>query len=145
MNPPAAIQRPSAGPASPQLRPRRTPVLLAVLAIAGVLLITQLLAPAHFVSRVTVGNPTPYQFTVEVSNGTDDAWLPVGTVDRSGATQFGEVYDSGDAWAVRVSTQGETVGHFRVTRAQLERSHWHLQIPRKIGDDLRARGVPLQP
>jgi hypothetical protein len=116
-----------------------------VLAAAAVLLISQLLAPPHFVSHVTVDNPTPYQFTVEVSKSTTDGWLPLGTVDRSGATQFGEVYDIGDAWTVRVSTQGEIVGEFRVTRARLEQSHWRLQIPRKMGDDLRAGGVPLQP
>ncbi len=115
MTPPAAVQRPSAGPASPQLRSRRTPLLLTVLALAGVLLVTQLLASPHFVSHITFDNPTPYNLSVEVSNGTD-GWLPLGSLEPRRATSVGQVYDIGDIWLVRVSAQGETVGQFRVTR-----------------------------
>ena len=144
MNPPAAVQRPSAGPRSPQVRPRRTPLLLAVLAIAGALLVSQLLASPHFVPRITFQNPTQYELMVEVSNG-HGGWLPLGTIDRHGATAFGEVYDVGDAWDVRVFAQGEAAGRFRVTRDQLERSHWRVQIPTRVGDALRTSGVAPQP
>ena len=144
MTPPAAVQRPSAGPASPQLRSRRTPLLLTVLALAGVLLVTQLLASPHFVSHITFDNPTPYNLSVEVSNGTD-GWLPLGSLEPRGATSVGQVYDIGDIWLVRVSAQGETVGQFRVTRSRLEHSNWHVAIPRHMGDDLEAAGVPRQP
>jgi ribosomal protein S1 len=115
-----------------------------VLAIAGVLLISQLLASPHFVPRVTFENPTPYELTVEVSNG-HDGWLPVGSMDAHRKTDVGEVYDIGDVWNVRVFTQGESVGRFRLTRDELERSHWRVQIPQRIGDDLQAAGVEHQP
>jgi hypothetical protein len=144
VNPPAAVQRPSAGPTSPQLRSRRTPLLLAVLAIAGTLLVSQLLASPHFVPRITFENPTRYDLAVEVSNG-HDGWLPLGSMDARRATDVGEVYDVGDPWNVRVFTQSRSVGHFRVTRDRLERSNWHVAIPRGIGDKLEAAGVAPQP
>ena len=144
MNPPAAVQRPSAGPTSPQLRSRRTPVLLVVLAIAGTLLVSQLLASPHFVPRITFQNPTRYELTVEVSNG-HDGWLPLGSVEARRATDIGEVYDVGDTWNVRLFAQSKAVGHFRVTREQLERSNWHLRIPHRFGDDLQAAGVAPPP
>jgi hypothetical protein len=144
VTPPAAVQRPPAGPTSPQLRSRRTPLLLSVLALAGVLLVSQLLASPHFLSHITFDNPTPYNLSVEVSNGSD-GWLPLGSVEPRRATSVGEIYDIGDVWNVRVSTQGETVGRFRVTRDQLEHANWHVEIPRRIGNDLEAAAVPPQP
>jgi len=144
VTPPAAVQRPSAGPASPQLRPRRTPILLTVLAVAGVLLVSQLLASPHFVPRLTFDNPTPYQLSVEVA-GEHDGWLPLGSIERGQSTTVGDVYDVGDVWNVRFFTQGEPAGHLRVTRAQLERSGWHVKIPRRVGDALQASGVERQP
>ena len=144
MTPPAAVQRPSAGPTSPQLRSRRTPILLTVLAVAGVLLVSQLLASPHYVGRLTFHNPTDYQLAAEVSDGTK-GWLPLGSLDGRASTSVGEVYDLGDVWNVRLFTQGRPAGHLRLTRAQLERSHWNVQIPRQIGDQLQAAGVVRQP
>ena len=145
MNPPAAVQRPDAGPTSPPRRTRRGPIVLGVLAVAAVFVIAQLLAPPHYVSRVTFQNSTPYELTVETSGGDGDGWLPIGTIDRRSATQFGEIYDMGDAWEFRVWAQGAEVGRFRLTRAQLEQSGWRVQIPRKIGDVLAGAGVERQP
>ena len=144
MTPPAAVQRPSAGPTSPQLRTRRTPILLAVLALAGVLLVSQLLAAPHFVSRLTFHNPTRYELLVEVSNG-HDGWLPLGDIEKAQSTTIENVYDLGDVWNVRLFTQGRPAGSFRLTRAQLEQSHWRIEIPRRVGDDLTAAGVATQP
>ena len=145
MNPPAAVQRPDAGPTSPPLRTHRGPIVLGVLAVVAVFVIAQLLAPPHYVSRVTFQNPTPYELTVEASGAHGDGWLQLGTIDRRSATQVGEVYDVGGTWEFRVWAQGQEAGRFRLTRAQLEQSGWKVQIPRKIGDDLTAAGVARQP
>ena len=145
MNPPAAVHRPDAGPASPPRRASRAPIVLGVFAVVAVFAIAQLLAPPSYVSHLTFQNPTQYELAVEVSNGHGDGWLPLGTVDRRSSTQFEEVYDVGDAWAFRVWAQGAEVGRFRLTRAQLEQSGWRVPIPRRIGDDLSAAGVERQP
>jgi hypothetical protein len=145
VNPPAAVQRPAAGPASPPRRAPRTSILLGVVAVAGALLISQLLAGPDFVSRVTVDNPTDFGMLVEVSNGRGDGWLPIGSVVRHGSTSFGQVYDVGDVWRFRVWSQTEDGGTFRVTRAQLERTGWHVRIPERVGDALRDAGTHPQP
>jgi hypothetical protein len=145
VNPPAAVQRPAAGPASLSRRGSRTPFLLGALAVAGALLISQLLAAPHFVSRITVDNRSGYALLVEVSDAHGDSWLPVGTIDRKGSTSFEQVYDVGDAWQFRLTAQTVGLGTVRVSRSQLERSNWHVEIPKGLGDPLRERAVAAQP
>jgi hypothetical protein len=123
----------------------RTSILFAVVAIAGTLLVAQLLAAPHFVSRITIENPTGYSMLVEVSGGNGDGWLPLGTIDREGTTSFGEVYDVGSTWQFRVSAQTKTAGTFAVARSTLDRTDWHVRVPAAIGDALRAKGVAPQP
>ena len=79
--------------------------MLGVLAVAGVLLVSQLLAAPHFVPRLTFENPTRYELLVEVSDGHGDGWSPLGTVDRRGPTSVEQVYDVGDVWQFRLSAQ----------------------------------------
>lgn len=145
MNPPAAVQRPDAGPASPPRRRRQAPILLGVLAVVAMFAISQLLAAPHFVAHVNVENSTPYDVLVEVSSGRGDGWLPLGTAEQHRSTQFGQVYDVGDDWHFRVWAQGDLAGRFDVTRSQLEHAGWQVEIPRRIGDELAARGVARQP
>jgi hypothetical protein len=123
----------------------RTSILFAVVAVAGTLLVAQLLAAPNFVSRVTIENPTDYSLLVEVSGGNGDGWLPLGTVDRHGATSFGEIYDLGSAWHFRLSAQTRTAGTFVVSRSTLDRAGWHVTIPAGIGDALHSKGVAPQP
>jgi hypothetical protein len=145
VNPPAAVQRPAAGPESPPRRAPRTSLLFGVLAVAGVLLVSQLLDAPHDVARLTVDNPTDYAMLVEVSGGQGDGWLPIGTIDRRGPTTFAQLYDVGKVWRFRVSAQTENGGTFSVSRAQLARANWRVRIPDRVGDDLRANGVAEQP
>jgi hypothetical protein len=145
VNPPAAVQRPAAGPASLHRRRPRTPIVLGALAIVAALLISQLLASPHYVSRITVDNPSNYEMLVEASNGRGDGWLSLGTADHRGPTEFEQVYDIGDVWKFRVSAQGQDLGTFQRTRAQLEQAHWHVALPHRMGDALQAAGVPPQP
>ena len=145
MNPPAAVQRPAAGPASLSHRRSRTPFVLGALAIAGALLISQLLAGPDFVPRITVDNHSGYALLVEVSDGHGASWLPVGTIDRNGSTSFEQVYDVGNEWQFRLTAQTVGLGRVRLSRSQLERSDWHVDIPRRLGDPLRERAVAPQP
>ena len=145
MNPPAAVQRPAAGPASISRRRSRTPLLLGVLAVAGALLISQLLAAPNFVSRITVDNHSGYALLVEASDGHGTSWLPLGTIDGNGSTSFEQIYDLGNEWQFRLTAQTVGLGTVRISRSQLERSDWHVDIPARLGDTLRARAVSAQP
>jgi hypothetical protein len=145
VNPPAAVQRPSAGPASLPRRQPRTPFLLGALAIAGALLVSQLLASPHFVPRITVDNRTGYEVLVEASGTAGDGWSPVATIDRTGSTSVEQVYDVGDVWRFRLTAQGVPLGTIRLTRQQLERAGWHLELPTRLGDALRAKNIDPQP
>ena len=145
MNPPAAVQRPEAGPASIARRRSRTPLLLGTLAIAAALLISQLLAAPHFVSKITVDNHSGYGVLVEVSDAHGTSWSPVGTVGRNGSTSFEQVYDVGNVWQFRLTAQTVGLGTVRVSRSQLERAGWHVDLPTRLGDTLRSRAVAPQP
>ena len=145
MNPPAAVQRPAAGPASPPRRAPRTTLLFGILAVAGVLLISQLLSAPDPVSRLTIENPTDYGMLVEVSDGHGDGWLPLGTIDRHGSTTFEQIFDNGDVWRFRLSAQSAHGGTFQLRRSQLERSNWRVSIPVRVGDRFRTDGVEPQP
>ena len=121
------------------------PIVLGVLAVAALLVVSQLLAGPSYVKRLTFQNSTPYQLMVEASDGRGDGWINLGTIDRNGSTDFGDVYDVGSTWRFRVWAQGKSAGTFRVSRDRLEQSGWRVQIPRQIGDQLVADGIARQP
>jgi len=121
------------------------PFVLGGLAIAGALLVSQLLAAPHFVPRITVDNRTGYGLLVEVSDGHSSGWSPIATVDRTGATSVEQVYDEGDVWQFRLTAQSVDLGTIRLSRSQLERAGWHVEIPARITDSLRTRDIEPQP
>jgi hypothetical protein len=145
VNPRAAVQRPAAGPASPPRQRPRTPFVLGAVAVLAVLLISQFLAAPHVVSRVTIDNPGDYGALVEVADAQGHDWFPIGTIERHGSTSFEQVYDVGNTWRFRLSAQTVGLGVIKVSRAQLERSNWHVEIPTRIGDTLRERNIKPQP
>ena len=112
----------------------------AVVLAAGILLAPLLRMPSH-VAEIGFDNPTAYDITVEASD--DGAgWTPVGTVKAGESVTFERVYDQGDAWTFRFSSQGRDAGEVERTRDQLEQDDWQVAIPESVGEALAADGAP---
>lgn len=95
---------------------------------------------APTVDEVTVVNPTEYTLDVEASGG-DDQWLPLAIVPaRSEETR--ETIDHGDVWIFRFRHWGEPVGETSMSRAELERSGWRVEVPQEVGERLQDLGRP---
>jgi hypothetical protein len=127
---------------------RRAPASIVVTAIlvAGVLTAVGVsLRSPHFVPRVTLVNPTAYEIGIDVTGGDHSGWTGVGYVGPRATADALEIYDVGDVWVFRLTGQGADGGELSVTRAQLERQGWKLQVPAAVGEHLRAEGAPPTP
>ena len=145
MNPPATLGRRSAGPAATPLRRRGASLTLGLAAATSVMLLVTLIPSAHFVERVTVINPTSYDLLIEVSDGHGDGWLTLGVAESENSTNIGEVYDRGRQWTFRFIAQTMNGGRLTITRAELQRTNWRVEIPAAVGDTLSEAGAPLPP
>ena len=120
----------------PRVGPLRWLWLVAALATLTCLIgAIRLLAGPTFVNRITVVNPTPYAFDVEITGADRHGWLQLGEVDQRATTAFEAVLDPGSAWIVRLA-DGEG-GEVRYTRDELVRAGWRVQIPTAVESRLR--------
>ena len=89
-----------------------------VVLMAGLFLAPLLRMPAP-IDAVSFDNPTLYDITVEANDGQDAAWTPVGTVEAGESITFERVFDQGEEWVFRFSSQGRDAGELARTSAQL--------------------------
>lgn len=117
-------------------------VLAGAVVLAAIILLAPLLRMPTRVSALTFDNPTPYDVTVESSQGGRDGWTPVGTVRAGSSATFDRVLDQGPRWVFRFSSQGQSGGRLERSRAQLDEAGWQVPIPAEVGDTLAANGAP---
>jgi hypothetical protein len=126
-------------------RVRLPHIIIAVAVITGIVVGSQLLGSSPKVDRIAFRNVTGYDVSVEVKGGDRDGWMPVATASRRSTTTAEAVYDIGDTWIFRFTSQDEEGGQFRISRRDLQRSGWIVLIPGSVEDQLRAKGAPLPP
>lgn len=95
------------------------------------------------IPRITFENPTRYALNIEVSPGTGSGWIDAGFVPREASADVSEIIDQGDVWLFRFQGQGESGGELQVTRADLQRTGWRVEIPPEVGWRLAAAGAPV--
>lgn len=124
-------------------------VAAAVVIVAAVAIIfiglSRLLASPPFVDRLTFVNPTEYDLDIEVTDGRREGWLAVGTARKNKTTTMEDTIDQGEVWTFRFAAQGQDGGELRISRTQLERDRWAVQIPAQISATLRKKGAPAPP
>ena len=128
--------------------PRRVRPWYFLATAAGVALliaVSSVLVPPSSVSQITVRNPTRYDLSIEVAGGEADGWMALGSARRDTTTTFREVLDQGDMWVVQLSAQGEDGGIVRISKADLERANWQIDIPASVSDTLQAKGAEFPP
>lgn len=110
-----------------------------------VLLLSACSGAAPAVEEVTIVNETDYDVEVEVGADEDDGWLPLARVDARSTGSAREVFDQGDVWVFRFRHWGEPVEEMSLTREELDREGWRIEVPEKVAERLEQLGRPPAP
>ncbi|MBW3643302.1 MAG: hypothetical protein KY447_10350 [Actinobacteria bacterium] len=146
MTGPTTTNRPPGGaPVSIYRRVGVWPLVGAVALVAAMVPIGRLLERPPVVDQVAFENPTRYDITIEVTDGQRHGWMSVGMARRQTTTTFEQVLDQGEVWIFRFSAQGEQGGEQELPRQQLQDEQWHVRIPDRVGQALRAKGASFPP
>jgi hypothetical protein len=97
-----------------------------------------------YVDRIVIDNPTAYSANVDVTGRERDGWLALSTADARSERTVEQVLDQGSTWIFRFGYSGYEE-EVELSRAELERSGWRVQVPDSFGTALRDRGVPPPP
>lgn len=122
----------------------RIQLVLAVLA-GSVVLTVGACSNVSFVDEITFLNETGYPAHVEVSDDSRQAWLNLTIAQRDRENTVQEVIDQGVAWVFRFDYAGEHEEELEISRAELVRSHWTVEVPQSFGDTLERLGVEPPP
>jgi hypothetical protein len=98
--------------------------------------------PPPTVDRITLANHTGYDLDVDVTDGDRDHWLPVAIVEAGSEDVAQEVIDQGAVWIFRFLHWGDAVGELSLTRAELERNGWRVEVPGEVEEKLQQLGRP---
>jgi hypothetical protein len=110
-------------------------------AVLAVLIVAPSLAPASYVARLAIDNPTAFDVNVDVASGEGGGWFPLGTLDREKESVLEEVVDPGSTWVFRFSYAGVQAGELTVSRSELQGAGWQLAVPPGVSERLRAAGL----
>lgn len=94
-----------------------------------------------FVDEVTIVNQTEYPAHVEVTDQNRDGWLGLTVVDAHSTSAVAETIDQGEVWIFRFDYVGKHHELVEVSRRELERNDWTVEVPATFEQQLRARGV----
>jgi hypothetical protein len=106
------------------------------------LLLAACSGPPPTVDRITVVNPTDYELDLHVTGRARERWLPVAIVGARSEDFVEEVIDQGDVWIFRFLHWGDPVEEISLSRAELERNGWRVEIPDELGGRLQGLGRP---
>ena len=120
---------------------------LAALVISGAVavLVSPLLNGPAFVDEVSVVNPSEYDIGVQVAGGERDGWMNLGTAAKRSTKATAEVIDQEGIWVFRFAAQGRQGGEFRVTRGDLQKAGWSIEVPAEVIGHLRQLGAGPSP
>ena len=115
------------------------------MAVGMSILVLASCSSVSFVDDVTVVNDTDYPAHVDVSGRDRSGWLGLTVVAPETSTTVGQVLDQGDVWIFRFRYVGEYAEEMEVSRAQLVRNEWTVEVPQSFEQRLRDLGVPPPP
>ena len=127
-----------------QSRRRAIPLRLIDVTVAAVLALVVTGLVMHDPSRtpnVTIENDTPYDLTVQVSDGTGQHWMAFALVGARSEFTIHEPIDQGDIWILRFVQGGE----YRIDRSALRDAGWRIRVPDSVSAKLAAAGIAPSP
>jgi hypothetical protein len=121
----------------------RASVLAAAAVVVGIALAlwigTRLLQGPHFVDRVRIVNETDYDVNAGVS-GDDRRVLGLGYVEAGTDMTVQSVVDQGDTWIFEFSYGGTRAAEISMSRSELERADWTVEVPAAAQERLDLAG-----
>jgi hypothetical protein len=128
---------------SEQLSRRTFSVRLLIASLAGLaLLLASCSGPPPTVETITVSNSTGYDLDVQVTGRDRNGWLPMAIAEARSERKTEQVTDQGEVWIFRFLHWGDPVGEVSLTRGELERNGWHVEVPAEVEERLRQLGRP---
>jgi hypothetical protein len=106
------------------------------------LLLAACSGPPPTIDRITIANPTEYDLDVDVAGRDRVGWLPVAIVEARSEDVVQGVIDQGKVWIFRFVHLGDPVGELSLTRAELERGGWRVEVPEEVGQRLEQLERP---
>jgi hypothetical protein len=98
-----------------------------------------------FVDEVTVVNDTEYSANIDVTGESRDGWLLLTSLDPHSTTTVKEVIDQDETWIVRFDYIGKYEEEVEISRRELERSNWTIEVPQSFEQRLRDLNVSPPP
>jgi hypothetical protein len=98
--------------------------------------------PPPRVDRITIVNPTDYDLNVDVAGPERGSWLPVAIVEAGSEDITEEVIDQGEVWVFRFLHWGDPVGELSLSRDELLRDDWRVEVPGDVEERLQQLGRP---
>lgn len=112
-------------------------LLVAVAALAG-----WSCSEVSFVEGITIVNDTDYPVNVSVKGDGEDGWLFIATSKERSTHEVDRVIDQGERWIFRWDYGGVHAEQAEITRAELERSDWRVEVPQSFAEALREMDLP---
>jgi hypothetical protein len=120
--------------------------LVAVAALAVFVVISHLATTSPpMIPRLTVANSSVYDLDIEVTGANRDGWTGVGTAKAHSTKEFNDVIDHGKNWIFHFAGQGEDGGELEISRKDLTRNNWHIDIPDAVAQRLHSAGASPSP
>jgi hypothetical protein len=94
---------------------------------------------------VEVANPTAYEISVSVSDGSGDGELALLTLEPGATRSTSGVLDQGGSWVFWFRAHGHDGGELRASRADLKAAGWQITIPDEVARQLDASGAQPAP
>ncbi len=124
----------------------RSDVVVGVVAAVVVLVAAiVLLDEPDRVARLTITNRSEYEVDVSVASAGHRSWLLLPGVAVNGTSEYHDVLDQGRTWVFAFRAQGHEGGEVSMSRSDLARSNWTIEIPAAVIDRLRTAGAPPHP
>jgi hypothetical protein len=98
-----------------------------------------------FVDHVSVANNSGYDLNVDVTGAERDGWLPIAVATGGSTTITKDVVDQEDIWIFRFSYAGHAAGELSISRSELAKQRWHVEVPGEVVARLRAAGIDPGP
>ena len=99
---------------------------------------------AH-VERITFVNAGDFPARVDVTDENRSGWLGIGIVPSNQETSFDEVIDQGETWVFRFDYAAKHQEEIELSRSDLERNRWTVEVPAEFEATLRELGVSPVP
>jgi hypothetical protein len=98
-----------------------------------------------FVDEITFVNQTDYPAHVEVSDASRQGWLNLTIAQRDVETTVRDVIDQGEVWVFRFDYAGQHEEEIEISRSELIRAEWKIEVPQSFGEALQRLGIEPPP